>query len=379
MKFLHRLFIYSCFTANVFIFSMNRNVQQRELSSEKRIQQVSDEVYKHLEMDESLLLMGGLARWAAGWYHADNMNGEEIRQQLTVINQSTEDSLKDSQLFPLIMENNSYVSQIVNALPCKVIDEWKEIKGSNIDKFMQATDLFPEIAPEPAVIFFNQVNEHYKKELGVDADLEEPICGGNFSRGTLGRCFFDKENRNMSKIGLKGHTYPVANELLRISCDNRYLRFSVVVEKTEIMSPNGSWAKCASKRETVIWDLETSKVITDSATVKTITWGEGKLKDHWQECGHFTRGMSSESEQFFATIGGQCKCNKSKDRIIYLYARPTLVFRLCQLALMNSKSDYNELNSLLGSKMLALVGGFLKDNLVLAIDGAVQKATIKDQ
>jgi hypothetical protein len=342
MKSLRRLFLCTCLLTDAFIFSMNNN---NATTVHIKVQQVNTVVDKCLEINESIVIFGELTRWVRGYKQASGLTGSEIAQRLAEINRQCEGVLKNPRLLPLIMEDNSYIRQLVNALPNKVIEEWENIKGSNIDTFLDAAALFPEIAHKQAVTFSDQVNKHYKEEFGVNAGLKKVIYASDGSTGTLVRSFFNKKNMSMNKIQLKKFANATKNEFLCMSLDGKILAFF-------------------DKQKTLYWDMETAQEIDNPGPT---AWIGGEIK--WCD-----RYYSSSWEGLFSKDNNYLAC--VDDNTIFLYARPTLAFRLCQLAAINSEKNYKELNSVLQSKMLTLVNGFLQKNLKQAITDQLEVLSV---
>jgi len=194
-------------------------------------------------------------------------------------------------------------------------------------------------------------------------DLELPVfvrglIVKNSKERTLGSYFFEErkyyeDNNYLSEIYLRGHDYSVEYKSLRISENGRYLR-----------------SMDSSKKE-IVWDMITARMVNNQKTIAALKWTSGSTEpiDSFHS-DYFERGdwIFSKDGDYFAARGEYRKyVGMTDDKLVFLCARPTLAFRLCQLAIMNSKNDRGELNALLKSKTLKSVKGFQKDNIVVHI------------
>jgi hypothetical protein len=360
MKFLTRLLVSGCFLMYISIFSMNNSTA---LIVNEQVQSASDIIDQHLKIDKVYSVGQGFARQLMGRYYAFNMTGNDIAKELAAINGLTNNALKNPELLPLIMKNNSYINQIVSILPNKIVNEWKNVKGSTIDMFETSTSMFPELAAEQAAEFFDTVILRYKQEFDLDAELALLVRGVTTSMLHLGDEFFNDKTedgiRNFisSETCLLGHKKPIEKRSLRISKCGKYL-YSMDVSKNAI-----------------VWDILTaSRVGADRAVSLNLEWDSGsKDQINALASNYFADEdyIFSKNKDYCAAVGDfrNREPRYVKDEtIIFLYKRPTLAFRLCQLAIMNSKNDSSELQALKISKMFKSVGGFQQQSLKIAID-----------
>lgn len=323
--------------------ALEQQHKKKHFSFEERAQRASEAIDNYLEVNESSYFSGWLVRWATGSNHADFMTSDQITKELAFINTLTNNVLKNSKLLPLIMHENSYVRQVVEALPNKLMEEWDYVKGSEVDRFLDPTSMFPEIAHDKAVKFFDYIIQDCKDALSINLEIMDMI------ERSIGRMV------GIHNVLLVGHKHSIKPMSLRISENGRYLSSTDTSEKR------------------IIWDMVTAKIVDDYNMTRSLKWDIGETKSRVLNEPYSPEAdwVLSKDKNYFA-MSGVFHGDVRDERLIYLYVRPTLAFRLCELAINNSKGNSNELRKLRASKMLNSVKGFHKDKLIEAIEILLQ-------
>jgi hypothetical protein len=236
----------------------------------------------------------------------------------------------------LIMKENSYIRQVVEALPNKMIEEWENIKGSNVDMFLHAGSMFPEIDHELAMKLFAGVNLYYRNGCHLDDELFELL---------------DKIRGAGTFLTVEKYQRSIKDESLRISNNGKYLK---------AIDTSG---------KVLVWDMVTAQLVDDYNMIKRLEWNIGDMSNKILGDLYSPEGdwILSKDKNYLAMRGVYAN-DVRENRVIYLYKRPSLPFCLCKIAIVNNENNRDELINLLKSKTLSSIKGFHKDYLVMLIN-----------
>jgi len=317
-----------------------------------------------------------MVRRGTGYWSLSGFGGEaSIMRLLQQIDEyMQESSHQGANLMKLLEKKNGVFSRLIASVMW--YKEEQGITGSTIDGFLDHGCIFPQLSPSLAKYIGTKLSwilfvPAHQRHSGNSP--QSPSVKAYFSQGEkyidLSSLCTYKKSPDIHSIALTGHRYPIDEDSIMVSHDNKYIK------ATDIPCPFDF-----EDSTTIIWDMVTGQRC-DDVEEEGIVWKEKELYEkNASTVGTIQFCQSNTKEQYHVSLcntyhvfGSGCVSEK-KQPALYLYKRPTWISDLCQTTFYKNRRNNDELDALLNSNMVQKkLTGFPQKNLIHAIQQAQEK------
>lgn len=238
------------------------------------------------------------------------------------------------------VEKHWYAHYVMQVLIREKIKEFKNIKGSTIDKLY---NFIGENVSE--IMVYNDARKLFFDNSGIEHLLHNNGPAGTFT-GVNYNFLYEPTHKfeDIHFTFLYGHDKEILPALLVMSSDSKYLR-STDVGSSEI-----------------IWDIrEGTTVNLEKEDSDKIKWDSGS--QYWYNNKQYC--VIDKTNNYYATANNSYLPFKLKNKpVIILFKRPQEISYLCQNVFCNNVWDRTELASLFNSESIKKIEGFPQKNLI---------------